>query len=299
MSQHRTPIKRVSQGSLRALSRSVNYPDAPHGLGFLTPALAELTEEMQTLQSHTQGLRDLENSLTRFNESFASWLYVQNMASLTLDWTQAPTPASFLLGRQRAEHQALAAQAALRTAAVPPPELPQQSATAEQSDLDPDSTSITPSVQVASTTAKAVKKVAKKKLTAKEKRERGLEIEKVVNSLPLEFRGSDHTLRTQIEMVIEALMDNPEKADLVRPPELNQARVHKCFLALANRKIITKDASVCADLGCSSSFICLFLMTRVGAVPLAGPLIPLPRSAFLMIVVFHHPPSFRHNRRID
>ena len=74
-------------------------------------------------------------------------------------------------------------------------------------------------------------------------------------------------------MVIEALMDNPEKAhkgekssrsarlpslighvrrlsaasDLVRPPELNQARVHKCFLALANRKIITKDVSVCVD----------------------------------------------------
>src|ERR1700753_4257017 len=88
MSQHRAPIKRISQGSLRALSRSASYPDAPHGLGFLTPALAELTEEMQTLQSHTQGLRNLENSLTRFNESFASWLYVQNMASLTLDWTQ-------------------------------------------------------------------------------------------------------------------------------------------------------------------------------------------------------------------
>lgn len=88
MAQHRTPIKRISQGSLRALSRSANYPDAPHGLGFLTPTLAELTEEMQTLQSHTQGLRDLESSLTRFNESFASWLYVQNMASLTLDWTQ-------------------------------------------------------------------------------------------------------------------------------------------------------------------------------------------------------------------
>jgi hypothetical protein len=88
MAQHRTPIKRISQGSLRALSHSANYPDAPHGLGFLTPTLAELTGEMQTLQSHTQGVRDLESSLRRFNESFASWLYVQNMASLTLDWTQ-------------------------------------------------------------------------------------------------------------------------------------------------------------------------------------------------------------------
>ena len=34
-------------------------------------------------------------------------------------------------------------------------------------------------------------------------------------------------------------------SDLVRLPELNQARVHKCFLALANRKIVTKDGSVC------------------------------------------------------
>lgn len=100
MSQHRTPIKRISQGSLRALSRSSSYPDAPHGLGFLTPALAELTEEMQTLQSHTQGLRNLENSLTRFNESFASWLYVQNMASLTLDWTQVHF---FLIDSTRAQ----------------------------------------------------------------------------------------------------------------------------------------------------------------------------------------------------
>jgi DASH complex subunit DAM1 len=213
MSQHRTPIKRISQGSLRALSRSTNYPDAPHGLGFLTPALAELTEEMQTLQSHTQGLRDLENSLTRFNESFASWLYVQNMASLTLDWTQvpfflidpntrstpplqAPIPASFLLAKQRAgdpfasssivspsplsppvEQDAIAAQAALTAATIPLPDPPQQSAVTEQSELDPDSTSITSSVRAVNSSAKVVKKVVvKKKLTAKEKRERGVTI---------------------------------------------------------------------------------------------------------------------------
>lgn len=95
-----------------------------------------------------------------------------------------------------------------------------------------------------------------------------------VNGFPVQpalgcFHSSHatQTLRTQIEMVIEALMDNPEKAykgeqspnpplpdhgrractasDLVRLPQLNQARVHKCFLALANRKIVTKDASVC------------------------------------------------------
>jgi DASH complex subunit DAM1 len=85
---HRTPLRRVSQGSLHALSRSSNFPDAPHGLGFLTPVLAEFVDEMQTLQVNAEGIIALEKSLTKFNESFASWLYVQNMASLTLDWTQ-------------------------------------------------------------------------------------------------------------------------------------------------------------------------------------------------------------------
>ena len=41
------------------------------------------------------------------------------------------------------------------------------------------------------------------------------------------------------------------------------------------------------------------LITCVGTVSLAGPLIPLSRSTFLMIAVFHHPPPFRHNRRSD
>ena len=92
-----------------------------------------------------------------------------------------------------------------------------------------------------------------------------------VRATPCRFHSSHatQTLRTQIETVIEALMGNPEKAykgehspnlpppdhrrrlctasDLVRLPELNQARVHKCFLALANRKIVTRDASVSVD----------------------------------------------------
>jgi len=42
--------------------------------------------------------------------------------------------------------------------------------------MDPDSTSITPSVQAVNTTAKVAKKVIKKKLTAKERRERGVTI---------------------------------------------------------------------------------------------------------------------------
>lgn len=85
---HRTPLRRVSQGSLFALSRSQNYPDAPHGLGFLEPAMSEIADETETLQANLEGLRNLNDSLKTFNESFASWLYIMNMNALTIDWPQ-------------------------------------------------------------------------------------------------------------------------------------------------------------------------------------------------------------------
>ena len=88
---HRTPLRRLSQGSLFALSRSQSYPDAPHGLGFLEPALSELVDETEALQANVDGLGKLGESLRVFNESFASWLYVMNMNALTTDWPQVCT----------------------------------------------------------------------------------------------------------------------------------------------------------------------------------------------------------------
>ena len=85
---HRTPLRRVSQGSLFRLSRSGAYPDAPHGLGFLEPALSEFLDETEALQTNVEGLKNLSDSLATFNESFASWLYIMNMNALTTDWPQ-------------------------------------------------------------------------------------------------------------------------------------------------------------------------------------------------------------------
>jgi len=85
---HRTPLRRVSQGSLFRLSRSNAFPDAPHGLGFLEPAMAELLDETETLQTNIEGMKRLSDSLATFNESFASWLYIMNMNALTIDWPQ-------------------------------------------------------------------------------------------------------------------------------------------------------------------------------------------------------------------
>ena len=83
-----TPLRRLSQGSLFRLSRSGAYPNAPHGLGFLEPALAELIDEVEALQTNAEGLKNLDNALETFNESFASWLYVMNMNASTVDFPQ-------------------------------------------------------------------------------------------------------------------------------------------------------------------------------------------------------------------
>jgi len=85
---HRTPLKRVSQGSLFRLSRSGAYPDAPHGLGFLEPAMTEFLDETDALQTNVEAMKNLSESLSTFNESFASWLYIMNMNALTTDWPQ-------------------------------------------------------------------------------------------------------------------------------------------------------------------------------------------------------------------
>ena len=51
------------------------------------------------------------------------------------------------------------------------------------------------------------KTAGKPKLSNKEKKERAIAIERVINSLPLEFRGSDPNLRRHIEFVIEGFLD--------------------------------------------------------------------------------------------
>ncbi|KAI0768175.1 hypothetical protein BD413DRAFT_563906 [Trametes elegans] len=254
-----TPLRRLSQGSLFRLSRSTAYPDAPHGLGFLEPALAELVDEAEALQTNVEGLRGLSESLETFNESFASWLYVMNMNALTTDWPQAPTQASFMLAARRAEEDTRAALEAIRAAeeaARRPPTPPEPTATLERSDMPTTDGATEATIATASAAAakpgagtKTVvkKKVAKPKMSAKEKRERGLEVERLLAALPLEFRGNDLTLRRHMETIMDKFFDHPDQGfnivAFVKPPDLNQARVNKCMIALVNRKMVRKDNS--------------------------------------------------------
>ncbi|KAJ2916783.1 hypothetical protein MD484_g3644, partial [Candolleomyces efflorescens] len=222
--------------------------------------MTEFLEEAEALQTNIEGMKHLSDSLSTFNESFASWLYVMNMNALTTDWIQAPIPESFELAKKRAEESAVAAAEALKKAreeeekARQARHLADQTAFTEMTDTSYMGNLTTATGTTAGTTTSgksgAVPKKkpgAKPKLSAKERKERGMEIERVVSCLPLEFRGSDPSLRRNMETVIEGLMDAPGNTvklpDLIKPPDLNQARVNKCLIALVNRKVVKKDNS--------------------------------------------------------
>lgn len=78
---------------------------------------------------------------------------------------------------------------------------------------DAEDTTLAANTTAASSNPPPTKGILKKKagkpakLSAKEKRERGLAIDKIVSALPLEFRGNDPNLRRSIEQVIEGLLD--------------------------------------------------------------------------------------------
>ncbi|KZV71723.1 hypothetical protein PENSPDRAFT_605401 [Peniophora sp. CONT] len=252
----RTPLRRVSQGSLFRLSRSSSRAStarhgessAPAGLEFLPPALAELCDEAESLSTAAGQLAGLGRSLAEFNDAFASWMYVQGMNGLCVEWHEEPNKASFEIARRRAQIAAEEAQARLEAARREAERERERAAEAERTAAAETTLAADTTVNTVGGTKKVlVKKGKKPALSAKEKKARSLAIDKAVTSLPLEFRGNDPTLRKNVETVIELLMDASGRGlkilELVKPPDVNQARANKCLIALVNRKIVRKDNS--------------------------------------------------------
>lgn len=84
----RTPLRRVSQGSLSALARSQSQLPGSTGLEFLEPAFIELADECELLIENVVGLNKLADSLDAFNESFASYLFALKMNTLCVEWPE-------------------------------------------------------------------------------------------------------------------------------------------------------------------------------------------------------------------
>ncbi|KYG40489.1 hypothetical protein M433DRAFT_116979 [Acidomyces richmondensis BFW] len=89
-------------GSLAALSAS-DFP-----LAGLEPAFAELSDSMADLEANMMHLQLLNESLGRFNENFAAFLYGLNMSAFCVDFPEAPIPQSFTQHKDIASSQQLA-----------------------------------------------------------------------------------------------------------------------------------------------------------------------------------------------
>lgn len=97
-SRSTTPLRRSnSRTAIRQIS------DEAFPLNTLEPAFAELSDSMGTLRANFQDLQVMHDSLSRFNENFASFLYGLNMNAFCVDFPEGPTVESF---RRVAEKEA-------------------------------------------------------------------------------------------------------------------------------------------------------------------------------------------------
>jgi DASH complex subunit DAM1 len=88
-----TPLRPSSRSSFRDSARSAGGGDAPFPLNTFEPAFAELSDAMADLEANMMHFQLMHESLARFSESFASFLYGLNMNAFCVDFPEvAKTP---------------------------------------------------------------------------------------------------------------------------------------------------------------------------------------------------------------
>lgn len=123
------------------------------------------------------------------------------------------------------EEDAAAALAALQAPTPAPPSAEPRADDTITADTGNDTTFAANTTTATTTTTTSaqpkgiMKKKQKTKLTAKEKKERGIAIDKVISVLPLEFRGNDPNLRRNMENVIEGMLDRENRGVSRKSPQ--------------------------------------------------------------------------------
>ncbi|ORY34846.1 DASH complex subunit Dam1-domain-containing protein [Naematelia encephala] len=244
------PLRRISTGSLSSLARSQDRaPQSSSGLDFLAPALTELADEAATLAANVQHLNELHDALGTFNESFAGWLLALKMNAFCVEWPLGPNEVSFLRAPTLAPPPPPVLSILHNPNTIPSSPTPGQT----QSDHPGDMTYATsysnstedqplPPKKVGTGPGLGVKKGIMKKPPA-ERKKRELAVSAIIDTLPLEYRGSQPSARLAMEKIINKLMDNPSGLpikEMVSQPDLPHPRVNKCLIALVSKKAVTK-----------------------------------------------------------
>lgn len=132
-----TPLRPPSRSSLRSSHTpggSYNADaDSANTIASLEPAFAELSDAMADLEANFVHLQLLHESVARFNECFASFLYGLNVNAFCVDFPEAPVAESFKRYRENRRFTVASHSAATDAS----------KASSAQAGLDPDQTFMT------------------------------------------------------------------------------------------------------------------------------------------------------------
>ena len=230
----RTPTRGAS-GSLRP--RSADTP-----LTFLQDeALPILAEETTALQDNLAQIAEIQQALSTFNENFAAFLYGIKMNAFCVEWPEAPTEASLRALSRSAPPPIEADQTYMTDAPTPPRPAP---APPSPSPPPPPAPTSRPAQRPASqATARRVPPAVQKK--------RAAFADRIVDTMPLEYRQGDPKLRALLHHIIYALLQSNDKgvrvADIAaKTPAWPAGKINKALIALlaANHVVRVSDQGV-------------------------------------------------------
>ncbi|KYK56663.1 DASH complex component Dam1 [Drechmeria coniospora] len=100
-----TPLRPPSRSSFRGSARRAVNGSITCPLNDLEPAFAEFSDAMADLEANMMHFQLIHESLARFGESFASFLYGLNMNAFCVDFPEGPVAESFRRDRLSDEAQ--------------------------------------------------------------------------------------------------------------------------------------------------------------------------------------------------
>jgi DASH complex subunit DAM1 len=86
-----TPLRPSSRSSFRESARGSVAGGAPFPLNTFEPAFAELSDAVADLEANLMHFQLMHESLARFSESFASFMYGLNMNAFCIDFPEVCT----------------------------------------------------------------------------------------------------------------------------------------------------------------------------------------------------------------
>ncbi|KAL7619958.1 DASH complex subunit dam1 [Parahypoxylon ruwenzoriense] len=98
-----TPLRPSSRSSFRESAQRSVEGGEPFPLNTFEPAFAELSDAVADLEANMMHFQLMHESLARFSESFASFLYGLNMNAFCVDFPEGPVAESFRRAKQNEE----------------------------------------------------------------------------------------------------------------------------------------------------------------------------------------------------